>query len=64
MYLIKIYIWYIGSKIIGPTVMVLGSENCFRGPKLRFFANISKTITDKKKTDAGKNDQHDEIYLP
>ena len=28
-----------------------------------FFANNSKTITDREKLTWGKNDQHDKIYL-
>ena len=41
-YLIKIYNCYIGSKIIGPTVMDLGSENRFSGSKMRVFCKYLK----------------------
>ena len=54
-YLIKIHIQYVGSKIIGPTVIAAGSKNCFLGPKLRFFTNISKNSKRYKKTLNCKN---------
>ena len=31
--LIEIYIWYIGTKLIGPSIMDLWSINYFFGPK-------------------------------
>ena len=34
-YIIKIYICYMWSKIIGPTVMDLGSKNRFSGAEIK-----------------------------
>ena len=38
----------ISALLLLQNYWTLGSKNCFRGPKWRVFANVSKTVTDRE----------------
>ena len=56
-YLIKIYICYIGSEIIGPTVMDLGSKNRFSGSEIKVLCKYLENGKREKETLNCKNVQ-------